>query len=397
MTNEISNPDNAFISSLLPRLQSLRQHLHKYPELSGQEFATAAYLTSFIAPYKPTEILTNLGSGTGVVAYWDSGKTGPFILFRTEIDALPIDEENELHYGSKNKGISHKCGHDGHATMVAGMAALINKNLPLTGKVGLLFQPAEETGNGALAMVHDERFRQLKPDFIFGLHNLPGYPLGQIVLRSGTFCAASSGMRIILEGRTSHAAEPEKALSPMASMINLLQTLPSITNQIRTNQPTQLTVTHARLGKPSFGITPGTAILQITLRAYDKNDFDALIKKTETLANEEAQKSGLKFHFEFEETFPLTANSEKMINHVQTASEKAGLNFVKKDEPFRWSEDFGHYASIAQTAFFGLGAGEEVPNLHHPKYDFPDALIVYGISIFKSLMAIMNEKAKLAI
>ena len=392
MTNEISSPDNAFISSLLPYLQSMRQHLHQYPELSGQEYNTAVYLTSFIKPYKPTEILTNLGSGTGVVAYWDSGKPGPFILFRTEIDALPIDEENEINYCSKHKGISHKCGHDGHATMVAGLAALINKNPPLTGKAGLLFQPAEETGEGALAMVNDEQFKRLKPDYIFGLHNLPGFPLGQVVLRGGTFCAASSGMRIILEGRTSHAAEPEKAKSPMTCLINLLQSLPAITNLIQSNQLTQLTVTHARLGEPSFGITPGTAILHITLRAYDKNDFDALVKKVEALSNEEAQKSGLKIHFDFEEAFPLTANSEEMTNLVQTAAEKEGLNFIKKEDPFRWSEDFGHYSTIAKTGFFGLGAGEGVPNLHHPQYDFPDALIVYGIRIFKSLMSVMNEK-----
>lgn len=389
MANEVSIPGNAFISSLLQRLQSLRQHLHQYPELSGQEFATAAYLTSFIQQYYPTEILTNLGSGTGVVAYWDSGKPGPFILFRTEIDALPIDEENEFNYSSKNKGISHKCGHDGHATIIAGMAALINKYPPLTGKAGLLFQPAEETGEGALAMVNDERFRQLKPDYIFGLHNLPGFPLGQIVLRSGTFCAASTGMRIILEGRTSHAAEPEKAISPMTCMINLLQTLPTIINLIHTNQPTQLTVTHARLGEPSFGITPGSAILQITLRAYDKNDFDTLIKKAESMAHEEAQKSGLKIHFEFEEAFPLTANSEEMVKLVQNAAEKAGLNFIKKEDPFRWSEDFGHYSTIAKTGFFGLGAGEGVPNLHHPQYDFPDDLIVYGITLYKAILGLV--------
>ena len=142
MTNEISNQDNAHISSLLPNLHTLRRHLHQYPELSGQEYNTAAYLTSFVEKYNPTKILSNLGSGTGVVAYWDSGKPGPFILFRTEIDALPIDEENNLNYRSKNKGISHKCGHDGHATIVAGMAAWIKNNPPLTGKAGLLFQPA---------------------------------------------------------------------------------------------------------------------------------------------------------------------------------------------------------------------------------------------------------------
>lgn len=392
MANENSSPGNTFISSVLPHLQSLRQHLHQYPELSGQEYATAEFLTSFIQSYKPTEILNNLGTGSGIVAYWNSGKPGPFILFRAEMDALPIDEEGSFDYRSKHPGVSHKCGHDGHTAMVAGMAALIHRNPPLTGKVGLLFQPAEETGEGASAIVNDERFRRLKPDYIFGLHNLPGYLLGQIVLRSGTFCAASSGMRIILEGRTSHAAEPEKAISPMTCMINLLQSLPAITNLIQSNQPTQLTVTHARLGEASFGITPGTAILLLTLRAYDSNDFDALVKKVETLAKEEAQKSGLKIHFEFEEAFPLTANSEGMTRLIQTAADNAGLNFINKEEPFGWSEDFGHYAEIAETGFFGLGAGEEVPNLHHPQYDFPDALLGYGIRIFKSLLEILKTR-----
>lgn len=381
-----------FISSLIPRLRSLRQHLHQYPELSGQEFNTVTFLTSFIQQYSPSKILNNLGSGTGMVAYWDSDKPGPFILFRTETDALPIDEEGDFPYRSKHAGVSHKCGHDGHATIVAGMAAIINKNPPLTGKVGLLFQPAEETGQGALALVNDERFRELKPDFIFGLHNLPGYPFGQIIIRNGTFCAASTGIRIILEGRTSHAAEPEKAISPLACMINLLQTLPGLPNQLITTLPTKLTVTHARLGEPSFGITPGTAILQITLRAYDKNDFDNLVKEVEMLANDEAQKSGLKASIEFLETFPLTSNNEEMTSLLETAFKKSGFNFIIKKEPFPWSEDFGHYAAIANTCFFGLGAGEEVPNLHHPKYDFPDELIVYGLNIFKSLLNIMDEQ-----
>lgn len=379
------------ISALLPQIQQLRHYLHQHPELSGQEYQTAAHLQQFLQPYHPDEIWSGLGTGTGLVALWDSGKPGFTILFRAELDALPIEEESANgNYSSTVKGVSHKCGHDGHAAMVAALAPLLQKKI-FSGKVGLLFQPAEETGAGAAALVADERFRRIQPHFIFGLHNLPGYPLGQVVLRKGAFCAASRGMKIKLEGQSAHAAEPEKAHSPAACLCTLLNQLPQLAKHLHEESLLLLTVTHACLGEPSFGITPGTAVLQATLRTFEEKDMDRLVAATEGLVQKEAQRHGLQVSISYEEVFPATVNHEEAFNLLEQAAIRTGFPTVTQDQPFRWSEDFGHYASLAKTAFFGLGAGEDVVNLHNPQYDFPDRLLPYGVIMYKALTEVVSN------
>ena len=376
---------NATLNSNLNDLISLRHHLHQHPELSGMEYETAKHISSFLSSFTPTKIVSGLGSGTGLIALWESETPGPVILFRSELDALPINEIENSNYSSRTNGISHKCGHDGHVTMVCGLAAFINKFPPTSGKIGLLFQPAEETGQGALALVNDERFLNIKPDYIIGLHNLPGFATGKIIMKSGPFCAASCGMRIKLEGSSSHAAEPEKAISPLSCLVSLMNSLPALTHSIHSKYPLQITITHARLGEESFGITPGLAILQITLRAYDENDLSMLINSVQDFAKKEAKKNALQITIELEDKFPVTANNNEMYELVKTAAEKNGYNFITNEKSFRWSEDFGHYSKIAKTAFFGLGAGENLANLHNPGYDFPDELIPYGVNMFHAI------------
>ncbi len=385
------HPDNEtreWISTLLPQVQQLRHHLHQHPELSGQEYKTAAYLQQFLQPYHPDEIWSGLGTGTGLVTLWDSGQPGFTVLFRAELDALPIEDPANCSYSSTVKGVSHKCGHDGHAAMVAALAPLLQKK-NFSGKRGLLFQPAEETGAGAAALVADERFRSIKPDFIFGLHNLPGYPLGQVVLRNDTFCAASRGMKIEIEGQSSHAAEPEKAYSPAACLCTLLDRLPQLPQQLGGQQLILLTVTHACLGEPSFGITPGTAVLQATLRTFEEKDMERLVVAAEYLVQKEAQRHGLQVSVSYEEVFPATVNHAEASMFLEQAAIRTGFETIIQDQPFRWSEDFGHYVTLAKTAFFGLGAGEEVVNLHNPQYDFPDKLLPYGVMMYKELAEVV--------
>ncbi|GGK76286.1 amidohydrolase [Rufibacter glacialis] len=377
-------------SPALNDLVQLRKYLHQHPELSGQEQETARFLQRYLQAFQPSDLLSGLGSGTGLVALWDSGQPGPTILFRAELDALPIPEEeagSAFPYFSRNAGVSHKCGHDGHATMVAGLAPFLQENPPARGKVGLLFQPAEETGEGAAALLQDPRFTNLKPDYIFGLHNLPGFPEGQVVLREGGFCAASRGMRITLEGRTSHAAEPEKAHSPAACVARLLQELPQIPQRLAARQLVLLTLTHARLGEPSFSITPGMAVVQATLRAFQETDMQQLIATTEQVVRQEAQAAGLGVQISYEEVFSATENHPEAFALLQTVAQEAGVDVALPKEPFRWSEDFGRYAQIAKIGFFGLGAGEQQPNLHHPAYDFPDQLIPHGLRMYQALVA----------
>ncbi len=377
-------------SAILLQLKQLRHHLHKHPELSGKEYKTAEHILQFFKKYEPTEILDKLGSGTGIVAIWDSGKQGKTVLFRTELDALPIEEANtDLDYCSSTKGVSHKCGHDGHATMVAGLAPFLQQK-QFRGKVGLLFQPAEETGEGAIALINDERFKAVQPDYIFGLHNLPGCPKAVVHLQNESVCPASCGMKIILEGLSSHAAEPEKAITPSACIVSLLQSVLQLPSQLQTKALSIVTATHVSMGEATFGITPGQAVVHFTLRAFHEGDMKKLIASAEQLVRDAAAKDGLKYNITYHDGFPVTYNHPEAFDLMKKAAELSAMKMIVKEEPFRWSEDFGHYAKLCKIGFFGLGSGEEIPNLHNPSYDFPDDIIPYGMKMYQKIIELIN-------
>lgn len=383
--------DKEKIGNILPQITELRQELHRNPELSGQEYGTARRLEAFLQQYSPDQLLTGLGSGTGMAAIFKGTSAGPTLMFRADMDALPIPETITAPYGSQQRGISHKCGHDGHMAMVAGLAPLLKRYPPNKGAVILLMQPAEETGMGAAALLEDPRFNTLTPDYIFGLHNLPGFPLGQVVLREGTFCAASRGLRIVLKGRTSHAAEPSLGISPANALAKLLLELPLIPQKLPCKDLLLLTITHATLGEASFGISPGEAILHLTLRANQEADMQQLIAAAEQSIKVIALENSLQVDFSHHEVFPVTRNAPSASTLLRAAAKKTGFDLHEKEVPFRWSEDFGHYSQLAPAAFFGIGAGENLPNLHNPHYDFPDALLPYGLEVFWSLVQEMSE------
>lgn len=202
MTN--SKTAKSAISDFMPELIQLRRELHAHPELSDDEQQTAAILKEFFIQFRPDEVITPLGSN-GIAFVFGSGRPGPTVVFRCELDAIPVEEKNDFAYRSRISGLSHKCGHDGHMAIMAGFGHLISLNRPRKGQVILLFQPAEETGQGAAAVVDDQKFKNLNADYAFALHNLPGYPLGTILLKSGTINCASRGMIVKLIGTTSHS------------------------------------------------------------------------------------------------------------------------------------------------------------------------------------------------
>lgn len=192
-------------------LVNLRKDLHRNPELAGQEKRTSEKILESIKKFNPDEIISGI-AGRGLVFIFNGREEGRTILFRSELDALPINEQNDFEYRSRKENVAHKCGHDGHMTILAGLASLLKSERPDKGKVVLLFQPAEETGEGAYAVLNDEKFAQIKPDYVFALHNLPGFMAGSVVVKPGIFAAASKGMIIKLHGKTSHASEPETGL-----------------------------------------------------------------------------------------------------------------------------------------------------------------------------------------
>jgi amidohydrolase len=372
-------------------LIELRQALHTFPDLSGDEERTAARIESYLSRYAPDEIVTGIG-GAGLAAIYNGAFDGPRVVVRCELDALPIPETIALDYGSQNPGAAHKCGHDGHMTIVAGLARFFHTQRPQKGTVILLYQPAEEIGKGALRVVEDVKFKALAPDYVFALHNLPGYPQGQVILREDVFASASKGLIIELTGATSHAAEPEKGRSPALAMAQLVEDL-SAAPQLFTalHEAAKVTVIHARLGEIAFGTSPGYAIVMATLRSHSQEVMDRLAGKCEELAMKVAETFGLKISVRWDEAFPATVNDNSLVHLIDNTAQALGYAACYEPHPFPWSEDFGHFTGRYSGAMFGLGTGENHPALHHPHYDFPDELIIPGIKMFAEIIRRVTE------
>jgi len=363
----------------LPHLRELRRTLHRYPELSGEEFATARRILAYLAQFQPDEVHEGLG-GTGLAVVFNGVCKGPTVLLRAELDALPIQEVNTFEHASRHAGVSHKCGHDGHATSLCALAPLLRAEPVKSGRVVLLFQPAEETGAGAQAVLNDPGFAAIAPDWAFSLHNLPGIPLGQVRVKSGPFNCASRGMSIYLKGKTAHAAHPDQGRSPATAMCQLVKGLPELGLSQR---PIQMaTVVGARLGQGAFGTAPGDAVVQVTLRAETDALMAQMVREAEELVLRVATAEGLTWYCEYADVFHACANHPDAVAVIQQATKALTIPLEILDEPLRWSEDFGRLGATCKGAMFALGAGQMVPDLHNPDYDFPEELIQIAARIF---------------
>jgi metal-dependent amidase/aminoacylase/carboxypeptidase family protein len=252
--------------------------------------------------------------------------------------------------------------------------------------VVLLFQPAEENGGGAEAVIRDKRFSNIRPDFVFALHNLPGFPLGQIVVRSGTFCCASRGMVVSLEGTPAHAAQPETGVSPARAMCRIMKLIDDLPTRLKVGDEVAFaTVVGARLGvDDAFGTAPGDARLMATLRSETDETLNRMVEHLETSVRRIAARHGLRHDVAYRDDFIATVNSPGAVAMVRRAAGDASVTAM--DGPFRWSEDFGQFTALAEGAVFGIGAGTETPSLHNPAYDFPDELIPLGAAMFEGII-----------
>ena len=366
------------------KLTGLRRELHRYPSLSGHEEPVAAILEKFFIPLKPDRIYRKLG-GQGIAFEFTGKSPGKTLMFRSDLDALPIREDTSLQWSSKIEGVSHKCGHDGHMAILSGLGQLISNDRPDNGRCILLFQPEEETGNGAKKVLEDSQFDSIRPDLIFGLHNLPGFPAGTILLKEGTFAAASRGMIIRLTGRTAHAGQPETGISPVPAIVKLTQFVNEELTLGDYSGFVLATIIHIRVGERAFGTAPGEAEFLITLRAFRNNDIEKLADRMEQKVRSVAAEHKLHFNITWTEIFPATVNHENAGRILAETAREGGFMIRNLGKVFRWSEDFGYYLQEIEGAFFGLGAGTDVPQLHNPDYDFPDDIMPEGIRFFFEL------------
>ena len=370
----------------LDELIQFRHKLHEGAELSDHESRTADTVARYLEQFKPSRIIRNIG-GYGLAVLFESGNPGPRVLIRCELDALPIPDTPDLPYRSRQDGVAHKCGHDGHMAIVSGLAHEFGNGKLDRGTLILLYQPSEETGQGAARVIADEKFSEIQPDYVFALHNLPGFPMGNIIVKNDTFASASKGFIIELTGATSHAAEPDRGNSPALAVSHLISGLSAIPQfYTALHEAAQVTIIHSKIGERAFGTSPGTGTVMATLRAHKQDVMDRIADRCSDLAAKIATAFDLDYKIEFVEEFPATVNNPDCVKIVRDSAQKCGLDLTVREVPFSWSEDFGHFTNAHPGALFGLGAGDDVRALHHPSYDFPDEIIEPGIRIFKEII-----------
>ena len=372
----------------MENILQIRHSLHQNAGLSGDESFAHDCIEKYLRSLKPEILETHVG-GYGIIAEFKGEKAGKTVAFRADTDALPIDEKEECTagYSSKISGVGHKCGHDGHTAILLDFAARIAAERPKSGNVVLLFQPEEETGKGAAKLLASGLLEKLRVDAVFGLHNLPGVPLGQVAVKYGTFAAASCGMTIKLHGVEAHAAYPADGINPgnaVAEIIGLVDNVNSANmyNPANPDKFKQITLICVRLGQPAFGTSAGEAEVMLTLRAYSNQDMEQLLSDTEARISEISGRNRLKVEISYCEKFHALENRDEFVDIISRAATQENLSLMELDEPRRWSEDFADYLLKLPGAFFGLGAGSEHLPLHHPDYDFPDELIETGGRLF---------------
>jgi amidohydrolase len=371
-------------------LISIRRELHAHPGKSGDEKQTQERIQRFLLQ-NLNRIGQNVGQ-FGTLIDFDFGQ-GPCVLVRVDIDALPIQEINTFEHRSKIDGVSHKCGHDGHSTIGLGLAALL-KEKPLTrGKVSILFQPAEETGEGAIGVLNDVNFNVSDFDMAIALHNIPGVPMHQILYKTEAFTPAVQSLIVKLEGKTSHAAQPLKGFNPSYAIAQIIDFAKS-TEQTDENHEAYhlLTPVYINVGTKDYGISAGYGEIHFTIRSWTQEKMLDATDKLKSFVSEVASLNHLKVSFELTAKFASNKNHPDIVNHITTAAEQLGLDTQLKEVPFPWGEDFGIFTQKIPGAMFGLGAGIDTPALHNPDYDFPDEITQTGIELFyQALKNIMDD------
>lgn len=361
----------------------LRHRLHENAELSNKEVKTLTLLKEFIKKHTNLEIVEKEGY---FYAVHNIDESLPTIAFRADIDAIPVEEKLSLAYISKNEGVSHKCGHDGHSAALAGFALEVekikNKNIIL------LFQPGEEIGTGARKIVEDGFFNLHKIDAIYGFHNIPGYKEQMVLCKENTFACASKGIIINFNGTPAHAAYPEYGINPAYAIAQVIQYLQEVTRLKDYEKMVLCTIVNVDIGERAFGTSAASGALMLTIRAEEEKDLKKLEENIINYVTLQGKKHKLTYVIDFCDEFPETKNNSAAVEKVKKACTFSKLKYEELNNPFRWSEDFGYYTKEVKGAIFGIGAGKHHSQLHTADYDFPDDILKTAIEMFYNLASL---------
>jgi amidohydrolase len=377
------------MQQLLDELTQIRQAIHAEPELSGEEYKTQKRIISFLEEKTSAEIQTL--AETAVLAKFKAKNSGPVVMLRADTDALPIQEVNTFKYRSKVDGVSHKCGHDGHTSIMLGVAAQLAQDPPQKGEVWLLFQPAEENGRGAQGVLDDPNFDISQVNWVYALHNLPGFKKHQVVIKEGSFTGHVSTAIIKLNGKTAHAAEPEQGNNPATTIAKIVEW----GNKNTFNNPAHndfflVTPVYITMGELAYGISAGYGEVHLTIRSWRTDLFDEKCAAMIAYINEVCAREHIRPEITWAEEFFANMNNEQAVKSIALAAKASDLEIIESKQPFKWGEDFGLFTQKSKGAMFGLGAGENMPALHNPDYDYPDEITATGINMFLEIVKQSN-------
>ena len=340
-----------------------RRYLHTVPELCGKEIRTKAFIISFLKEHTSLEV-RDMGKWL-YAAHREGADTT--VAFRADFDAIPTEN-----------GPAHRCGHDGHTAALLAFALMI-EGKRLDKNVILLFQFGEETGEGGAKCCR--LFDLEKIDIMYGCHNIPGEPMGTVLLRLGTFACASCGMEVSFTGKPTHAAYPENGVNPTPAVAELAPQIEKCSGAM-----TIATIVGMYSGERAFGVAASKGAVYATLRSERSDCLDMLIASAEQKANELAKELCVERRIEFLDKFPATVNPEEGIEYIAERCIEQGIEYKFLEAPFRWSEDFGHYGAHTKACFFGIGSGLDTAPLHTEGYEYPDELAVKTAEVFYSLI-----------
>jgi len=372
----------------LPDLTAIRHDLHAHPEMLFQEERTAGIVADECRRLG-FEVATGIAK-TGVVASLRNGNSGRTIGIRADMDALPIQEQTNLPYASKYPGKMHACGHDGHTTMLLGLARYLAEHRNFDGTVRLIFQPSEEDEGGAFRMIEDGLFTRFPCDRVFALHNLPGEAEGQIVVRPGPITASCDVFTIVVQGVGGHGALPHKSVDPVvaaSSIVLALQTV--VSRNLDPHDPAVVTI-GAINGGSMATVIPEEVRLLVGVRTVTKPVRDLVLTRIKELAMAHAKSYGCTADVQIgldSWSYPAGFNTADEAALVREVALEMGQDPAKVDMrgPFMFSEDFSAMQEVVPSCYFGLGAGPG-PMLHDPGYNFNDALLVKGPAFWARLV-----------
>ncbi|HEX3467678.1 MAG TPA: amidohydrolase [Candidatus Elarobacter sp.] len=366
---------------------TLRRDLHAHPELGFAEHRTAGIVAERLRALG-LEVHTGIG-GTGVVGLLAGGRPGPTIMLRADMDALPMPEENDVAYVSQNPGVTHACGHDAHVAMLLGAATMLQASRgEIRGRIAFVFQPAEEGGGGARAMLADDLIARFAIERAYGQHIVTILPSGAFGLRPGPLMASVDSFDIVVEGRGGHGAMPNRAIDPVpvaAELVTALQRV--VSREVDPLEPAVLTV-GAINGGTTYNVIPPRVALKGTVRSFSdavRADMEAGIRR---IAEHTCDAAKAACAIDWHPSYPVTANDKDEAAFVRdTLAAEFGDARVLDIPPVMGSEDFSYFAQAVPACFWFLGAGDDAhafPN-HHPAFDIDEQALVAGIAAYAAV------------